>query len=194
MREKNPNLILRANTVVSQYNISDMVNLHCMLDNLNFNSWSIIPIRPTNNPNTLWNPKNIELYKEKYNDFLNIIDKHGSAELLGYSKFWAGKTEEEINKTFNNQFRINPSSKCNLVDYVRFYIPDKDLIVPCNCIAHRIYQIEANYSLENDKYKKADIMANWLKENGKNHCSGCEPLNAYAADNPTILSLKSFKY
>ena len=47
---------------------------------------------------------------------------------------------------------------------------------------------------ESDKYKKADIMAQWLKENGKSHCTGCEPLNAYVADNPKILTKKDFKY
>ena len=194
MREQNPNIMLRANTVVSPYNIADMVDLHNMLDELHFNSWSIIPIRPTDNPDTLWNPKDIEFYKEKYNEFLNNIDKHSCVELLGYSKAWAGVSDEEINKTFSNQFRINPTNKCNLVDYVRFYIPDKDLVVPCNCVAHRINQIEADYSSESDKYKKADIMSNWLKENGKSHCTGCEPLNAYVADNPKILTKKDFKY
>ena len=104
------------------------------------------------------------------------------------------RKDEEISKTFNNQFRINPTNKCNLASYVRFYIPDKDLVVPCNCAAHRINQIEADYSIESDKYKKADIMAEWLKENGKSHCTGCEPLNAYVADNPKILTKKDFKY
>ena len=37
-------------------------------------------------------------------------------------------------------------------------------------------------------------MAEWLKENGKSHCTGCEPLNAYVADNPKILTKKDFKY
>lgn len=194
MREQNPYIMLRANTVVSPYNIADMVDLHNMLEELHFNSWSIIPIRPTDSPDTLWDPKDIEFYKEKYNEFLKNIDKHNSVELLGYSKAWAGETNDEISKTFNNQFRINPTNKCNLVDYVRFYIPDKDLVVPCNCAAHRINQIEADCSSESDKYKKADIMAEWLKENGKSHCTGCEPLNAYVADNPKILTKKDFKY
>lgn len=194
MRKKNPNIILRANTVVSPHNIEDMIDLYSMLSELHFNSWSIIPIRPTNSPDTLWKPENIKFYKEKYNDFLKNIDKHKSVELLGYSNTWAGVTDEEINKTFNNQFRINPLYKCNLVDYVRFYIPDKDLVVPCNCVAHRINQIEADYAQVNDKYQKANIMAKWLKENGKSHCTGCEPLNAYAADNPKILTMKNFKY
>ena len=83
MREQNPNIMLRANTVVSPYNIADMVDLHNMLEELHFNSWSIIPIRPTDSPDTLWDPKDIEFYKEKYNEFLKNIDKHNSVELLG---------------------------------------------------------------------------------------------------------------
>ena len=37
-------------------------------------------------------------------------------------------------------------------------------------------------------------MAEWLKENGKENCTGCEPLNAYAADNPKIFKKSLYKY
>lgn len=194
LRKYNPNINLRANTVVSPRNIENLVELKNMLNDLNFNSWSIIPIKSTDNINTLWDPHNIEFYIEKYNEFLKSLNKNNSTELLGYSNFWAGVTKEEIKRTFNNQFRISPKNECNLVDYVRFFIPDKDIIIPCNCVAHRINQIENLYSKENDKYKKTDIMAKWLKVHGKSYCTGCEPLNAFASDNPKILTKTNFKY
>ena len=193
LKEKNPNIVLRANTVVSPHNIADLSSLYDMLEKLQFDSWSIIPIRPTDNSDTIWDKNNINFYLEKYTEFLKSQKHHNSLELLGYSKNWAGTTKDEIIKTFSNQFRINPNDKCNLVDYVRFYIPDKDLIIPCNCAAHRIYQIKGEY-LSEDKYKKADIMAQWLRENGKKSCTGCEPINAYAADNPKILNMEDYKY
>ena len=123
-----------------------------------------------------------------------VREKHPKIELLGYSPNWAGIKEEDIEKTFKNEYRVMPKDKCYLVDLVRFYIPDKNLIIPCNCAAHRIHQIETEYTKETDIYSKANIMADWLKDNGYNHCSGCEPLNAYLAENPKILKKGLFKY
>ena len=196
LREFNPKIVIRANSVVSPLNIDNLNDLYGMLYNLKFDSWSIIPIRPTENPNTKWNVNDIDYYKEKYKTFIEEQKKYPELELLGYSSSWAGETEEEMNNTFNNKYRRIPRDKCNLVDYIRFYIPDKNLIIPCNCAAHRIHQIEAKYELEEDILTKAQIMAEWLKDNGPTHCSGCEPLNAYAADNTHILKkeLSKFKY
>ena len=194
IKEINPNIVFRANTVVSELNIKDLCNMYAMLNDLSFNSWAIIPIRPTNDPNTKWNEENIEMNKLIYKKFLQEQKQYSNIELLGYSANWAGKTEEEINKTFKNQYRVMPKKQCELVDLVRFYIPDKNLIVPCNCAAHRIHQIETEYQKESEIFAKANIMAEWLKYNAYNHCSGCEPLNAYLADNPKILKKGLYKY
>jgi len=194
IKEINPNIVLRANTVVSELNIRDLCNIYSMLDDLSFNSWALIPIRPTNDPNTKWNIENLEINKKIYKMFLKEQSKHPKIELLGYSTNWAGIKEEDIEKTFKNEYRVMPKDKCYLVDLVRFYIPDKNLIIPCNCAAHRIHQIETEYTKETDIYSKANIMADWLKDNGYNHCSGCEPLNAYLAENPKILKKGLFKY
>lgn len=194
IREINPNIVIRANTVVSDLNIDDLCDLYNMLDDLKFNSWSIIPIRPTNDPNTRWNEDNLKHNIEVYKKFISEQSKHPNLELLGYSKNWAGTTSEEICNTFTNKYRLVPKDKCNLVDVVRFYIPDKNLIVPCNCAAHRIEQIETEYNDEKDIYVKADLMADWLRENGPTNCTGCEPLNAYMADNTKILQKGLYKY
>lgn len=194
IKKINPKIIIRANTVVSDFNINDLCDLYSMLNELSFDSWSIIPIRPTEDPNTKWNVKNIEYNKKAYQEFLNIKEKYPNIQLLGYSGNWAGSSEEEVNKTFRNEFRITPKDKCYLVDLVRFYIPDKKLIVPCNCVAHRIHQIETEYEKEKDIFYKSDIMASWLKDNASTHCTGCEPLNAFIAENPKILEKDLFKY
>ena len=196
IRKFNPQTIIRANSVVSPQNIFDLNDLYQMLHDLKFDSWSIIPIRATNNENTKWNVNDLNKYKKEYDKFIDNQKKYPGLELLGYSSKWAGNTLEEIEATFKNEYRRVPRNKCLLVDYVRFYIPDKDLIVPCNCAAHRIHQIKTEYEKEPDIFKKAEIMASWLKENGPTHCSGCEPLNAYAGDNPKVLKeqLIKFKY
>ena len=193
IKKLNPDVKIRANTVVSDLNIDDLDNIYNMLEESGFDAWSIIPIRPTDDPNTRWNEKNLEHNVNKYFEFIESQKKH-NLDLLGYSAKWAGSSKEEIVSTFLNQYRVVPTDKCNVVDHVRFYIPDKELIVPCNCAAHRIHQIETDYDNESDIYKKAELMAKWLKDNGKDHCSGCEPLNAYAADHPEVFTRRLFKY
>ena len=194
IRELNPDVVIRANTVVSDLNIDNLNDLYKMLDELHFDAWSIIPIRPTEDPNTKWNVDNLKHNIIKYKEFLNEQKIHSNIDLLGYSSNWAGVTDEEIVKTFSNQYRVIPKDKCNLVDYVRFYIPDKEIVVPCNCAAHRIHQIQADYERETDMFEKSKIMADYLRDNGPSICSGCEPLNAFASDNPKILKKNLFKY
>lgn len=194
IKEMNSNIVFRANTVVSDLNINDLNNIYNMLDELGFDSWSIIPIRPTEDENTKWDETRLKENIETYKSFIEEQKNHPDLYLLGYSKVWAGENEEEIVKTFTNSFRLTPKDKCNLVDLVRFYIPDQELIVPCNCAAHRIHQIETEYNNESDMFEKANIMAAWLKDNGKTHCSGCEPLNAYLGDNVKILKRGNYKY
>ncbi len=194
IRNLNSNIVIRANTVASELNIDDLENLYQLLDDLKFNSWSIIPIRPTDNPDTKWNPEHLEHNKQVYNNFINLQSKHPNITLLGYSSNWAGETDEDVTNTFENNFRVMPHNQCNLVDLIRFYIPNQDLLVPCNCAAHRIHQIATEYDSEEDIFKKANIMADWLKENGITHCTGCEPLNAYLSDNPKELKKSYFRY
>lgn len=194
IKKVNTNIIFRANTVASEQNIADLSSLYKMLNELSFDSWSIIPIRPTNSLMTKWNLNNIDNNKKLYGEFIKLQSKFKNVKLLGYSSSWAGITDEEINNTFSNKFGIKPRKQCNLVDIVRFYIPDRELIIPCNCAAHRIYQIQTEYDKEKNISKKADIMAAWLKENGVNNCAGCEPINAYLSDNPNIISENIFNY
>lgn len=194
IKKLNSNILFRANTVASEQNIADLPNLYKMLNDLSFNAWSIIPIRPTENSMTKWDLNNFEKNKKLYSEFIKVQSKFSNVELLGYSNNWAGITDKEISNTFSNKFGIKPKKQCNLVNLVRFYIPDKELIIPCNCAAHRIYQIQAEYDKETSIEKKADIMATWLKENGINNCAGCEPINAYLSDNPDIISTNIFKY
>lgn len=194
IKRLNPKVNIRANTVVSPLNIGDLVNLYNLLDNLNFDSWSIIPIRPTDDPNTQWDINCIDEYMRHYEKFVEEQKKNKKIVLLGYSQYWAGKTKEEITAMFSNKYRVTPKSQCNTVDLIRFYIPDKNLLVPCNCVAHRIHQIDVDFSKESDIFKQSDIMSNWLRENAPTHCDGCEPLNAFIGENAHALKDDVFKY
>ena len=105
--------------------------------------------------------------------------------------FSAGKTEEEIRNTFNNGKCLNSEKPCSVVDYVRFYIPDIDRIVPCNCISHRLNQLPFN--LDGDTESCCEKIRKWLKENSKD-CTGCEPLNIFINDNPEIMEEDNIRY
>ena len=191
IRSINPKINIRANTVASSKNISDLKDIHKLLNELDFDCWSIIPIR---GKSSVWEEDKIDEYKKIYNEFIESQKKYDKPHLLGYSKMWAGRNDEEITETFKNGFRISPTNKCIYVDNLRFYIPDKKLLVPCNCAAHRINQIDTDYSKEENIFKQADIMADWLRENGPTHCTGCEPLNAYLSDHPEVIDENIFEF
>ena len=191
LREKNPNIHIRANTVISRENIDDLLDLYSMLEEMQFDSWSLIPIRGNS---SIWKKEELLHYKEIYEKFKEKQKTTTKPELLGYSSSFFGRNDDEVNKSLLYNYRITPNDKCNLVDLVRFYIPDKKLIIPCNCAAHRIHQIDVEYNDIIDPMEKASLMADWLRENGPSCCTGCEPLNAYLADNPLILKKSLFKY
>lgn len=187
----NPNIHIRANTVISPFNIGDLSSIYDLLNELNFDSWSLIPIKGEKN---CWRIEELENYKKIYYNFIEKSKMIKKPELLGYSQYWAGTTVEDIEKTFTSQYRIIPRQKCQLVELVRFYIPDKDIIVPCNCVAHRIPEIDEKYYLTNDLEEKAKILGEWLALNYVTNCTGCEPINAYLSDNPLALKDDLLKY
>jgi cytosylglucuronate decarboxylase len=189
-QEKN-DINLRFNTVVSSYNIGELKEMLKLTDELNIDEWSIIPIRY--GKENLWQ-KNIPQYKSNYIEFKKIVNDLDKPIFLGYSKAFAGRTEEEIDNYFINAIRYTPDNKCHTPERIRFYIPDINLLVPCNCVSHRINEIDSltreSVNLEQD----AIIMKDWLIDNGPKKCSGCEPLNAYFGEHPEIIDSNIFLF
>lgn len=184
LRKFNPNINIRVNTVVSGKNIHDLCNIFRLLEKLKINQWSIIPVKYKENT---WNEKSIEYYKQ----FQKEIQNNTKIELLGLSKEWAGKTKNEIENTFNNGKCLNSKKTCSVVDYIRFYIPDINCIVPCNCISHRLNQLPLTF--DEDIEICCEKIKNWLKDNSSS-CIGCEPLNVYINDHPEIMEEETIKY
>lgn len=186
IRKYNQNILLRVNTVVSGRNIHDLVNIYKLLIKLKVNQFSVIPVKSKENT---WDDNSEKYYKE----FLRAIKKNDDKKLqfLGYSKIFAGTSKKEISETFNNNRRMISSNPCSVIDYVRFYIPESDLLVPCNCIAHRLDKIPVK--LDKDREKNCDTLKKWIKKhNGE--CTGCEPLNVYINDYPSIMEEDQIKY
>ena len=181
VKEYNKDLKIRVNTVASKYNIADLCSLYDLLAKNNIDSWSIIPIRTSTDG---WNDGFEEKYIKYYKDFIKYVKGNKSSlKFLGYSLEWAGRNDEEIHNMFYNNKFYGPMGKCKAVNIIRFYVPDRDAIIPCNCASHRIEQIDVN--IEKIKYldERTEIMRCWLSENGPTKCKACEPLNAYISDN-----------
>lgn len=176
IKKLKPDILIRINTVVSGLNIHDISNIYKLLISLNIDQWSIIPVKYKEN---LWKEDSINYYKE----FIELVKNSNKIKFLGYSKYFAGTTKKEINETFNN-IKMKSRNRCQVIDYVRFYIPNQDLLVPCNCISHRLKDIPIDIS--NDFEKGCQQIYKWLANNS-NSCKGCEPLNVYINDHPEMM-------
>ncbi len=180
---KSNNIVIRINTVVSGKNIHDLSNMYDLLVSLGVDQWSIIPIKYKDN---LWD----ENSKKHYLDFVDKVKASTKIKFLGYSKNFAGTSDEEIADTFDNNSRLKINGQCKVVDNVRFYIPDKDILIPCNCAAHRLKEIP--FDLSGDIEEVCEKIRLWLKENNYN-CK-CEPLNIYINDHPEIMDKEEILY
>lgn len=183
LKELNPNLLIRINTVVSGLNIHDISNIYKLLVSLDIDQWSIIPVKYKEN---LWKKDSITYYKE----FIKLVKDSTKPKFLGYSKYFAGTTKKEINDTFNN-IKMKSKNRCQVIEHVRFYIPNQDLLVPCNCVSHRLKDIP--FKIDNDFEKGCNQIHDWLVDNS-NTCKGCEPLNVYINDHPEIMSQEEILY
>jgi cytosylglucuronate decarboxylase len=180
---KKYDIIIRINTVVSGKNIHDICNIYELLVNLGVDQWSIIPIKYKEN---IWT----ENSKKFYDAFVKKVSNSNKIKFLGYSKNFAGLNDIEINDTFNNNSRLKVRGECKVIDNVRFYIPDMDLLIPCNCVAHRLKEIP--FDLNGDMEKVCEKIRQWLKQNTEK-CK-CEPLNVYINDHPEIFDNDEILY
>ncbi|MCL2859559.1 MAG: radical SAM protein [Oscillospiraceae bacterium] len=191
LKKAKKDIIIRVNTVVSALNINDMKDILNVLVKNDIDQWSIIPLRAEKN---LWNNGNIEEYIKIYKDFEKTVSNIEKPKMLGYSKKWAGRNEEEIKNLFYHNKFYHPNGKCHLVNRVRFYIPDKEELIPCNCASHRTEQIGINHNKNKLLEDRAKIIEEWLMENGPHVCTGCEPLNVYLAEHSYILDNDIFSF
>lgn len=190
LREAKTQINIRINTIASKYNIDDLINIFNLLKNYRVDMWSIIPLKSSS---ILWNDGKVEYYLKKYKEFVEYVKNVENPILLGYSKNWGGRNEEEVKELFYNNKLFRPNTKCNTVENISFYVPDLDIIVPCNCASHRIKEIETEFEGKSISETR-EIMKKWLEINGPEKCTGCEPLNVYLAENPECLEKNIFLF
>lgn len=190
VKKEYPNVKIRVNTVVSGKNIETLEDMLDLLIDWGVDAWSLIPLR---SPENSYKDKIESCYKiyEKFKQRVENIEK---PKMLGFCKQWAGRTPDEMKNLFENNKPYRPNGKCRLVERVRFYIPNPEMIVPCNCAAHRVEQISINKKKFEDLEKDAENMQNWLQENGPSVCTGCEPLNVFMAENPDCIDEDLFAF
>ena len=191
IKDYNNNVKIRINTVGSYLNIFDLPDMYDLLNKLHVDQWVITPLKSKEN---YWKQNNEEEYYGAYLNFQERIKDNNSIQLLGYTKEWAGRNKEEFNNLINNNKLYRPIGKCYLVDKLRFYIPSKKLIVPCNSVSHRIEEIKIIKDDRNNIAQDADKMADWLKENGPKVCTGCGPINVWLAENPDLIEEDVFLF
>lgn len=190
VKQQYPNVHVRVNTVVSRENIESLEQMATLLESLQIDSWSLIPLRSSIN----YYNEDLSKYIELYSSFKKRVETLKKPKILGYCKSWAGRTEKEVENLFVNNKLYAPTTNCRLVENVRFYIPEPEMIVPCNCAAHRTEQINTDKNKFEDLEKDAEFMQQWLSENGPKVCTGCEPLNVYMAEHPECIDEDVFNF
>lgn len=182
-KEKYPNIHVRVNTVVSDKNIELLCQLNEMLLLENVDEWSLTPLKEDYNCYSGNEEKYIDIYKK----FTEYVENHPTPKLLGYSKYWGGRNKKEIEDLFYRNIHYLPNNQCELVNRVAFYIPSKKLLLPCNSLGHRLYEVNQFLDSEMNMFDKCQMMADWLKKCGQKNCKGCSPINAFLAENPSII-------
>lgn len=193
IREVSPNLNIRVNTVASPLNLNDLGNILDLLGNLGVDQWSIIPIKGGGN---WWLGEDQKTLVKTYTDFSDYLKGICRPKLLGYSREWAGRYGQEVERYFTTGRTFTPQKVCRTVELVRFYMPLSDSLLPCNCLPHRFgkLNLENRNGLQDLSDGTLNGLVDYLKTNGPNLCSGCEPLNAYLGEHPGILEEDIFMF
>jgi cytosylglucuronate decarboxylase len=178
LRDLNPSIIIRANTVVGKHNLSDLKQIYENLTKMGVTQWSIIPLKRGDHT---WGNMSLEYLIEKFDDFkLHVTRNPGPLKLLGYSLDWAGRNQAEILRTWHEKRAITPKGRCLLVDQVRYFTPKDGLVFPCNCVPHRTRTVELGSTWMPSSVQENGLKESrdWLRTFGPFHCMGCEPINA----------------
>ena len=186
IKTANENIAIRINTVVSPYNIADLGRMLDVLISLEANQWSLIPLKGLSN---LWRQREFDEWLLMYNNFQETVKNTDKIKLLGYSKQWAGRNESEIKEYFTSGIPYTPEGKCDLSSRVRFYDPKTEKLSACNCVPWRLKDVDFNTNITLEGLNDGTIqpLVNYLRENGPKICKGCEPINVFLGENPSIL-------
>ncbi|MDD4937402.1 MAG: radical SAM protein [Candidatus Shapirobacteria bacterium] len=187
------NFLIRINTVVSPLNINDLENILKLLIDLDVDQWSIIPIKSKEN---IWEKVEKKEFLKIYSRFQKNIKNISRPKLLGYSKKWAGRSKKDVEKYLNTGISSTPKAECKLVGLVRFYVPSIDKLSPCNCASWRLSDVDfdTHFELSDLTGNKITKMIDYLRINGPKVCKGCEPINAFLAENPEIIDDEIFSF
>ena len=177
LKQAAPQITIRVNTVAGVHNVQELVSLYRLLASVEVDQWSIIPLKSDSGTAQI---KNLQRFRKHYSHFQNVISKEKGPELLGYSRQWAGRNEEEEKALYKGIKAMTPRTKCDLVNHVRYFIPKEKRVFPCNCVSHRKHSILLNSTELTSAFESSGLneARNWLSRYGPTYCTGCEPINA----------------
>lgn len=193
IKSANADIVVRINTVVSPYNIGDLEQILELLQSLNVDQWSLIPLKGHGD---LWQRGDLSNWLIMFKSFQESVKNIDKPKLLGYSKQWAGRNTSEATKYFTSGVTYTPKYKCDLVRRVRFYIPQSDKLAACNCIPWRLNDVNFNTDVSLGGLNDGTMapLVEYLSENGPKVCKGCEPINAFLGEHPEILEENIFLF
>lgn len=191
IKDYNSNVKIRINTIGSWLNIFDLCDMFDLLKDLKIDQWVITPLKSWKNH---YENDRFEEYYEAYKQFQKKVKNETSIQLLGFSKDCFGRSREEFIDLIINNKLYKPTNKCYLVDKLRFYVPSQGILVPCSSASHRIHEIKTSIDGNLPIDEKANLMADWLRENGPKVCTGCGPINVWLAENPDLIEEDLFLY
>lgn len=176
-RQVAPERFVRVNTVAGPHNFEQLPAMFQMFGELGIDHWSIIPLKREDGA---WNYPNQERFKAAYAAFQTLVANSTKPRLIGDSEHWAGRNELELDRFLNRQVPFTPRGNCQLVDRLRYYVPQTGMVHPCNCVPHRIGNLEMAEQRTPHTFTSSGLLEarNWLRVNGPLSCKGCEPANA----------------
>lgn len=176
-----PDVVTRVNTVVGVHNVAELITLYRLLGQIGVSQWSLIPLKEAAGA---WSQRKKDFIRSQYTLFKTAIDPDRKPLLLGYSRYWLGRDETEIEATLSGDKLITPRGPCRLVDSILYYIPKTGKIFPCNCVPHRQDGVDFGVPFHRGVLEGVGLTAarKWLREHGPTQCRGCEPINAALGD------------
>lgn len=178
LRRAAPRVRTRVNTVAGPHNAEQLEEMYDLLGRLGVEDWSVIPLKSEEGG---WRFPNPSKARDAYRRFVEGVSGRPGPRLVGHSLHWMGRTEEEVAAYLETGRPMTPRGECRVVDLVRYYTPRGRVVYPCNCVPHRGGGLTLAESWPADTLgggTRPGAAVAWLRANGPQHCTGCEPANA----------------
>lgn len=193
LRRESPQVRTRVNTVAGPHNVGQLPEMYDLLARIGVDDWSIIPLKSADG---LWQyPKPAAALAAQRQFQAHVANRPGP-RLLGFSRDWMGRSEEEEQAYLEGGRPMTPRGACGVVDTVRYYTPKSGTYYGCNCVPHRSGGVDLGieWKLDGGEPMAGGEPLDWLREHGPSTCTGCEPANAALGEGALDLDSDPFAF